>query len=203
MDELSDGHIAMLKAHHAAPGREITASRLARAAGYASYAAANLQYGLLGKTLYEELPVKLPTYDDGTPCYTYALATAGNTDEAESHWIWKLRPEVADAMEQLGLSADAADFGVEYALYLNGVYESVIKEILNAQKRDAKIVCYLQPYSSSPIARLANYPPDPGDPVTLYMSVTDSLPIVSYKADVVGWEDKQAIPEPRMSELKQ
>jgi hypothetical protein len=203
IDDLTDGHIAMLKAHYAAPGQEITASRLARAAGYANYGAANLQYGLLGKSVYEELPIELPTYDDGTPIYTYALATAGDTNEEEGHWVWKLRPEIADAMDLLGLSADAADFGVGYALYLNGVYESVIKEILEAQRQDSEIVCYLQPYSSSSIAKLADYPPDPGDPVTLYMSVTDSLSMVSYKADVVGWEEKQAIPESRLSELNE
>ena len=105
LKDLSDGHCAMLKAHYRAPNQTITATELATAAGYKSYSAANLQYGNVGKALYEELPVEIPAREDGSLIYTSALATAGEKTEAEVHWAWKLRPEVAYAIEHLGLAA--------------------------------------------------------------------------------------------------
>jgi hypothetical protein len=45
LEALSDGQVAMLKAHFRAPDQTITATELAKAAGYARYSAANLQYG--------------------------------------------------------------------------------------------------------------------------------------------------------------
>jgi len=105
IEDLSDSHVAMLKAHYLAPNRERTATQLAEAAGYSSYGAVNLQYGMVGKKLNEELPIKLPEREDGTPIYTYALATAGDRSGKEAHWAWKLRPEVAHAIEKLGLVA--------------------------------------------------------------------------------------------------
>jgi hypothetical protein len=104
MSDFSDGHFAMLRAHYNAPNQCITATELAEAAGYANYGAANLQYGIIGKALSEELCVALPTRGDGTPIYTYALATAGDPSGEEDHWVWKLRPGVASAIEILGLN---------------------------------------------------------------------------------------------------
>lgn len=101
---LSDGHLSMLKAHFSAPKQEITATQLSEAAGYSNYGAANLQYGLVGKMLYEELPIDLPKRNDNSLIYTYALATAGEMDAPEDHWVWKLRPEVSSAIESLGLN---------------------------------------------------------------------------------------------------
>jgi len=105
IEGLSDSHVAMLKAHYLAPDCERTATQLAEAAGYSSYGAVNLQYGMVGKKLNEELPIILPTREDGTPIYTYALATAGDRSGDEAHWVWRLRPEVAYAIEKLGLAA--------------------------------------------------------------------------------------------------
>ena len=102
---LSDGHIAMLRAHYMAPNRSMTATQLAEAAGYKAYGAANLQYGLVGKALFEELPVKLLKRADGTLIYTSALAEAGNQSGPEDHWVWKMRAEVAEAVRELGLVA--------------------------------------------------------------------------------------------------
>jgi hypothetical protein len=104
LKDLSDGHCAMLKAHYHAPNQTITATELAAAAGYKSYSAANLQYGNVGKALYEELPVDIPRRDDGSLIYTSAIATADEKTENEVHWTWKMRPEVAYAVEHLGLA---------------------------------------------------------------------------------------------------
>lgn len=102
-DKLSDGQRAMLKAHYRAPDKCMTATALAEAAGYPGYSSANLQYGLVGRWLFEELPVPLGTLDDGTPIYTSALADAGSQVGPEGFWIWKMRPGVAAALAHLGI----------------------------------------------------------------------------------------------------
>jgi len=104
ISRLPEGYLAMLKAHYLADKQEITATELAEAAGYANYSAANLHYGLLGKKLYEELPMNLPKRSDGSMIYTFALAIAGNKSGPEKHWVWKLREEVSLAIEQLGIN---------------------------------------------------------------------------------------------------
>ncbi len=100
---LSDGHVAMLRAHYRASDRSLTATQLAEAAGYANYNAANLQYGFVGKMIWEEVPIDLETRPDGTPIFTFALAVPGNKAAPEDQWIWKMRPELAEAVSALGL----------------------------------------------------------------------------------------------------
>jgi hypothetical protein len=101
--DLPESYTAMLKAHYHAPNRTLTATQLAEAGHYKNWSSANLHYGLLGKRVYEELPIQLPTRDDGTMIYTFALATGDNLKQDEAQWQWKLRPEVAEAIEYLGL----------------------------------------------------------------------------------------------------
>ena len=75
---------------------------------------------------------------------------------------------------------------MNFALYLKGVYEDVLKEIRKAQADFPGLICYLQPYSSELIVRLSKSPPIPEFPITLYISLTSSLPFVSYRAEIVG-----------------
>lgn len=103
LGELPDSYLAMLKAHYCADNRTITATNLAKACGYKNWNPVNLHYGLLGKRLNEELPIQLEKYPNGKPIQTFALATAGDRSQEEAHWQWVMRPEVARAMEQLGL----------------------------------------------------------------------------------------------------
>jgi hypothetical protein len=104
LEKLPDSYLAMLKAHFNAPSRTLTATQLAKAGGYSNWRTANLHYGLFGKRLYEELPVLLPTYPDGKLIYTFSLATEGNLNQEESQWQWEMRPEVAEAITQMGLN---------------------------------------------------------------------------------------------------
>jgi hypothetical protein len=101
---LSEGHRAMLKAHFSAPERTLTASQLAEAAGYRGYKAANLQYGNVGRWLYEEILCLLPERADGSKIYTCALADGAELEAPEDQWRWVLRPEVAAALEHVGLA---------------------------------------------------------------------------------------------------
>lgn len=104
LEELPDSYLAMLKAHYLAIDRTLTATQLANATGiYKDWNTANLHYGLLGKRLHDELLIKLPKRANGEYIYTYMLATEGGLSVDESQWQWKMRPEVAKAIEQLGL----------------------------------------------------------------------------------------------------
>lgn len=103
--KMNDAQSAMLRAHLLAPGNILTATELAEAGGYDSYAVANSQYGALGRKLAEELDWHPPIFN-GVPTWTFALATGADGNvRAESlemgheHWRWKLRPQVADALQ--------------------------------------------------------------------------------------------------------
>jgi hypothetical protein len=93
----------MLKSHFHAPDQTMTATELAKAAGYANYNATNLQYGKVGQMLYDVVPTKLIKRKNGTLVFTSALAEPGAKTAPEKEWQWKLRPAVATAIERLGL----------------------------------------------------------------------------------------------------
>ena len=69
--------------------------------------AANLQYGSIGQALYEQLPEFLKQQKrkqrDGTLDYIGALAEAEDRSGPRDAWVWKMRPEVASALEELEL----------------------------------------------------------------------------------------------------
>jgi len=105
LEGLPESYMAMLKAHYYAPDRTLTATQLAKATGgvYKDWNTANLHYGTLGKRLHDELLIQLPKRENGTYIYTFMLATEGELSSEESQWQWKMRPEVANAIEELGL----------------------------------------------------------------------------------------------------
>ncbi len=80
------------------------------------------------------------------------------------------------------------------ALYLNGVYTSVLEEIVKIQSAVPDQPLFLQPYSESQIRYLADDPPSADDPVRLFLSTTDDLAHVSYVAEIVDWHDKNGLP---------
>ena len=69
--------------------------------------AANLQYGAIGQALYEQLPAFLKRQKrkqkDDTVDYIGALAEAEDRTGPRDAWVWKMRPEVASALEELEL----------------------------------------------------------------------------------------------------
>src|SRR3954453_23746534 len=80
------------------------------------------------------------------------------------------------------------------ALSLNGVYQSVLHEILAVQAVLPEQIMFLQPYKSTAIARLRDDPPSVHDPMQLLLSLTNDLPTVRYAAEIVGWDDKRLLP---------
>ena len=93
------------------------------------------------------------------------------------------------------------------AIFLNGVFESVLEEILNVQKNNPSIVCFLQPYATGKITLLVQNPPSKDNPTHLYISTTKNLNEICYKASIVGWENKQGLftkqSAKRLNELNQ
>ncbi|WOD18147.1 hypothetical protein [Paraburkholderia kirstenboschensis] len=102
--QLTAGHKAMLRAHLNASDQRITATQLAKAADYATYSAANLQYGILGAMLFAELPIDLPMRKDGSRVMTCTIAWGDNArNPDEEHWVWRMRPYVAEGLAASGI----------------------------------------------------------------------------------------------------
>jgi 5-methylcytosine-specific restriction protein A len=80
------------------------------------------------------------------------------------------------------------------ALFMNGAYKSNLDEIVKSQaKFSGSRHYYIQPYSKGQIVLLAKSAPTPENPITLYLSLTDSLHLVSYRAKIVGWRNKREL----------
>jgi hypothetical protein len=85
---------------------------------------------------------------------------------------------------------------------MNGVFEDNLVQILKSQKTHPGQVHYLQPYSASRIVLLANSTPTREKPITVYLSLTKTLNLVSYRAKVVGWHDKRKLDADDLTRLK-
>ena len=75
-------------------------------------------------------------------------------------------------------------------LYMNGVYRSVMEEILGVQKHLPNQIFYMQPHGPGQITKLRDDPPTVDKPTKMWISTGDDLQHVSYVAEIVGWEDK-------------
>lgn len=87
------------------------------------------------------------------------------------------------------------------AFFLNGVYDSVLREILTSQNDHSGEIFFLQPYKSERMTAFADNPPNSEEPVLVYISTTDDLKHVRYVAEIVDWEDKRQVPPDRWSLL--
>lgn len=83
------------------------------------------------------------------------------------------------------------------ALFINGIYDAVLTDILAAQVAQGGGESFLQPYKGSVISMLRENPPTANSPVTLYVSTTENLSKICYTAEIVKWEDKRELSEPR------
>ena len=89
------------------------------------------------------------------------------------------------------------------ALFINGVFEATLNEILAAQTEAPSGTFFLQPYAGEKIKLLAETGPTSKNPITLYLTVTDSLAFASFRAKIVGWNDKREISEAERTKLNQ
>lgn len=141
-------HLAMLAEHFHAPARRITATELANAAGYATYGAANLQYGIFAHRLCDALGFVPPIGNSGAPTYTYVLASPRKLPHAD--WEWTMHEVVAEAIEQTNLfgnvenAANTAPVYPEEAIDTRAFIEGATKTVtVNAYERkpEARIAC--------------------------------------------------------------
>lgn len=100
---LPDSHLAMLKAQCRSPEGKITSTKLAEAAGYENYNAANLQYGTLGFNLAGVLSFNPERRRDGTPMWwttlSYSEEGAAEPDTGQFQFI--MRPELVAALREM------------------------------------------------------------------------------------------------------
>ncbi len=93
---LSEGRIAMLRAQFLAPDHTLTATELAKAAGYKNFRGTNLQYGLLGA----ELRHILGYQGDGQESYILSSFYPPETEDED--WLFIMHPNVVQALDELG-----------------------------------------------------------------------------------------------------
>jgi len=100
---LPDGHLAMLRAQGHSPDGTITATKLAEAAGYDNFNAANLQYGILACNLAGLLNYNPPKRKDGSPMWWTALSYSveGNVEPETGHFQFIMRPELLAALREM------------------------------------------------------------------------------------------------------
>jgi len=77
------------------------------------------------------------------------------------------------------------------ALFLNGVIEEVLLEIMEVQGALPEQVMFLQPHKGEGMARLREQRPTADEPLFLLISLTTDLAKVHYAAEIVGWDDKR------------
>jgi hypothetical protein len=94
--EMPPRHRLLLEMHYRAPGRAITARRLAGKVGYASFGAVNLQYGTLARKICDILGLR----------FEYHVSVVAEFVTPKTGWdreiLWVMRPELARALEELG-----------------------------------------------------------------------------------------------------
>ena len=89
----------------------------------------------------------------------------------------------------------------EFSIFFNGVYSSVLEEILLVQESLPEQILFLQPYSGQLIRRLADSPPTTRRPVPAFISTSDRLQDVTYRTEIVGWDDKRSLAETKKKVL--
>ena len=85
---------------NAAPNKTISVPDLTEAAGYKNHSGVNLQLGILGKSICDELGIVPEERKQGKPIWTFGLAKG---ERKGRFWYWTLYPEVASALNEIGL----------------------------------------------------------------------------------------------------
>lgn len=123
-------HMRMLRTHYHAPNHTLTATQMARALGYPTFAASNLHYGRLGRAVGTALG-----WDPLPSTLVYVLAEFA---KPEKEWFWIMRPAVAGALETLGwVEGDHAAIPEEVEVTV-ALYEGAVRKIaVNAYERSS------------------------------------------------------------------
>ena len=88
------------------------------------------------------------------------------------------------------------------ALFINGIYDSVLSDILAAQETRGGGISFLQPHKGQVITMLRQGAPSAKTPIRLYASTTANLSNICYTAEIIDWEDKRELSPRRKNEIK-
>jgi predicted HNH restriction endonuclease len=128
--QISPHHLRMLLAHYHAPKLTLTATQMAKAMGYQTFASSNLHYGRLGRAVGDTLGWNpLPS------TLVYVLA---EFEKPEREWLWIMRPAVAEALEKLGwVKGEHSEIPEEVDMTAS-LYEGAVRRIaINAYERNS------------------------------------------------------------------
>jgi len=127
---VSPYHMRMLQAHYHAPDRTVTATQMAKALGYPKYTAANLHYGKLARLVGELIGWQ--------PLPEQAVFVLVTFERPDREWQWIMRPEVAQALEQLGWVDAERPIIPEEVDKTTLLYEGSVRSItVNAYERNS------------------------------------------------------------------
>ncbi len=87
------------------------------------------------------------------------------------------------------------------AIFYRGMYKHQLEQMLKTQEQDENIRLFMQPYSEYPIKELKDDLPSPMNPVLLYLSTNDNFARVSWRAEIIGWKDKQKLSEKEQKQI--
>jgi len=105
-DQLGEREIEVLQFQFQSPGRAVTSQDIRDHLGYSSIGASNLLYGKLGKQFATQLPMETEPPDSTRTRYWRALSTG---DGSGDHFIWTMRPELANALIETNLVRPETD----------------------------------------------------------------------------------------------
>ena len=98
-------HAAMFRAHANATEQTLTATELAKAAGYDGYEIANVLYGKLGHEIADYLGLRPQQYEKrNDPFWTSILVEATKEPDEGGRWRWTMHPELVEALRVLNMA---------------------------------------------------------------------------------------------------
>jgi predicted HNH restriction endonuclease len=132
LHNLTDHQIQMLRVHYYSPERTITAPQLAQALGYSSHSVSNAQYGRLARLVGEQL---------GYNPEPERLGTLVRFEKRHGQWHWRMRPEVAQALEILRWVEGASAPLSEESAVISPLGESELPDLdlLNLTAREGRL----------------------------------------------------------------
>ena len=96
--QMTETRRKLLRIHYRFYHHQATMSQIAEAMGWKSFSSANVHYGRLAQLVGEELGFEVAV--DGA--YLSALGAFVEPRERGDHWLIIMRPQVAEALRQLG-----------------------------------------------------------------------------------------------------
>lgn len=100
---LRDRSVELLAVLNDAPSCRATATQLSQVLGYEDYSPINALIGQLGKRIANHLGIEVPDRPSKSPGWWQIVATGEYVDDG---FAWSLRPELLDALVELGLLAE-------------------------------------------------------------------------------------------------